>query len=357
MSGDGRRRRRIRGTVGIAAGVLVIAAGAAAAVGFGGADAATPTRSNLPPATVTVDRTTLTQTETVSGILGYGEASTVKARGGGGTLTWLPAPGTIVTRGKPVYEVDEEPVVLLYGQKPLYRPLSSGVSGADVEQFEKNLSALGYDGFTVDDEYSSSTADAVREWQEDLGVNETGTVGLGQVVLAPGQVRVAEHKLAPGDPANGPVLTYTGTTRVVTVDLEVDKQQLVRKGVAATVELPDGKQVKGTVASVGTVATTSTANNQQTTTVEVTVTVADQKALGTLDEAPVSVILAAEQRKDVLAVPINALVALAEGGYGLQVVDGATTHYVAVDTGMFASGRVEVTGDGVVEGLVVGVPK
>ena len=59
---------------------------------------------------------------------------------------------------------------------------------------------------------------------------------------------------------------------------------------------------------------------------------------------------------DVLTVPVAALVALAEGGYGLQVVDGATSRFVAVETGLFASGRVEVSGAGVAEGATVGMP-
>ncbi|BCB80427.1 hypothetical protein Pflav_068370 [Phytohabitans flavus] len=109
----------------------------------------------------------------------------------------------------------------------------------------------------------------------------------------------------------------------------------------------------GTVAEVGTVAVAK----EDKTTVEVTVTVADQKALGTLDQAPVDVILESDKRENVLTVPLNALVALAEGGYGLQVVEGGTTRYVAVETGMFAGGKVEVSGDGLAEGMVVGFPR
>lgn len=55
--------------------------------------------------------------------------------------------------------------------------------------------------------------------------------------------------------------------------------------------------------------------------------------------------------------PILALLALAEGGYGVQVVEGGTTRTVVVRTGMFAGGRVEVSGAGIAEGTVVGVPK
>jgi multidrug efflux pump subunit AcrA (membrane-fusion protein) len=87
------------------------------------------------------------------------------------------------------------------------------------------------------------------------------------------------------------------------------------------------------------------------------VTVADQKALGSLDAAPVDVDFVSQERKGVLAVPVAALLALPEGDYGVQVVQGATTRIVAVKTGMFAAGRVQVSGGGIAEGVAVGVPK
>jgi hypothetical protein len=58
----------------------------------------------------------------------------------------------------------------------------------------------------------------------------------------------------------------------------------------------------------------------------------------------------------VLTVPVAALLALAEGGYGVQVVTGTATRIVAVRTGLFAAGRVEVSGDGLTEGMTVGMP-
>ena len=65
----------------------------------------------------------------------------------------------------------------------------------------------------------------------------------------------------------------------------------------------------------------------------------------------------ADERKDVLTVPVAALLALAEGGYGVEVVEGGTRPAsCAVETGMFADGRVEVTGDGIAEGMTVGMP-
>jgi peptidoglycan hydrolase-like protein with peptidoglycan-binding domain len=363
------RRRRHGGKIALGVGGLaVVAAAVAAAVGFGGfggfgwfggADEQPPRLADLPPATARVTRTTLTATETVDGTLGYGARTVLPARSGPGTLTWLPPPGRLIRRGEPAFRVDAAPVPLLYGSMPLFRTLRPGVVGADVTLLEENLAALGHGGFTVDDTYTDATADAVRAWQRDLGLAETGQVAVSQAVVAAGPIRVAELRRNPGDPANGPVLAYSGTVRAVTVDLDVAKQELVRRGIRATVELPDGRRVAGTVTAVGSVAkiTPATGADPAATTIEVRVSVASQKALGRLDEAPVRVVLTAAQRENVLAAPVNALVALAEGGYGVQVVDGAATRYVAVETGMFANGQVEISGRGIRPGTLVGVPR
>jgi hypothetical protein len=354
-----RGKNATRMAIGVGAAVVVVGAGGVAAFGFGGADPAPPPATGLPPGTAKVASTTLTSTEKVAGTLGHGAANPL-VRSGGGTITWLPAAGDVVTRGKAVYSVDDKAVPAFYGTVPAYRPLKSGVTGNDVKQFEENLHALGYTGFTVDDEFTSATATAVEKWQEDLGRDETGTVQVSDIAVVPGEVRVAELKAQVGAPANGPVLTYTGTTRTVTVALEVAKQHLVSNGVAATVTLPDGKTVPGTVTSVGSVATAKPAQQQggsTTSTVEVVVSLADQAAAGRLDAAPVDVTLVADKRENVLAVPVGALVALAEGGYGVQVVEGGTTKYVAVETGMFAGGKVEISGQGLSAGTVVGVPR
>ena len=343
-------------------GVVAVAAvggAVAAAVGFGGKGTGTPARSTQPPATAEVARETLVDYKSVDGTLSYGEESTVNAHGQG-TYTWLPAAGTSVDRGKALYRVDDKPVPLLYGSIPLYRRLAPGVSGADVKQFEENLRALGYTGFTVDNDYTSATADAVKRWQHALGLTENGTIDLGQVGYLSGAARVAQLKAHVGDQAGGPAYTVTGSTRLVSIDLDVSLQRLAVAGSPVTVTLPGGKAVKGKIATVGTVATQqNNQNNGQPTasTIKVTVSLDDQNQLGTLDQAPVDVKLVAEQRKDVLTVPVAALLALAEGGYGVEVVDGGSERVVAVETGMFANGRVEVSGGGLNPGTKVGVPK
>jgi multidrug efflux system membrane fusion protein len=270
-----------------------------------------------------------------------------------------------VDRGQPVFKVDNEPVVLLFGELPLYRALAGDAEGPDVKQLEDNLKALGYTGFTVDERFSGSTGTAVKRWQKDLGLDETGVVAPGRVVYAGGPIRVAQHKLRVGDAASGEVLAFTGTTKIVIVDLPVDQQRYAAPGMAVQVTLPDGKPVQGKVESVGTTASNSDGGQQSTgasgdngpATLEVAVSIADQGAIGALQRGPVKVRFVAEERKDVLTVPVAALVALSEGGYGVQVVEGGSARYVAVETGMFAGGRVEVRGGGLQPGMKVGVPK
>lgn len=340
--------RAVAWTGGVA---LLAAAVAAAALGFGGDGPGTAVAARTAPATAKVTRTTLTETKSVAGTLGYGTPETIAARAQG-TITWLPAAGATLTRGRAVYSVDADRVPLLYGSMPLYRTLQDGIEGMDVELLERNLAKLGYDGFDVDGEFTWATREAVEDWQDDLGVPVTGKVEPGDVVIADGPLRVNELKTTLGSSANGPVLTTTGTTREVLVDLDVADRHLVKKGMKATVEMPDGSTVDGRVSSVGKTATETGSGQDATTTVEVTVAVRGIKGF---DTAPVDVTIVSAQAKDVLAVPVGALFALAEGGYGVQVVEGASTRYAAVKTGMFADGQVEVTG--VAEGTTVAVPK
>lgn len=75
------------------------------------------------------------------------------------------------------------------------------------------------------------------------------------------------------------------------------------------------------------------------------------------DRSPVTVGLTGETRKGVLSVPVNALLALAGGGFGVQVVQDGRVREVPVELGMFGNGRVEVTGAALTEGMQVGIPK
>jgi peptidoglycan hydrolase-like protein with peptidoglycan-binding domain len=363
------RSRRLRYGLRITALAVAVAVGATAAVSFGfgfgfNGDTGGAGANILPPATATVDRQTLTDSRSVRGELGYGPNRTGVA-GSAGTLTTLAPVGATIGRGGTLYTLNNEKVVLLYGGLPAYRILEPGVTGPDVKQFEANLSALGYTGFTVDEEFTWSTAEAVRKWQGDLGLPKTGQVEQGRISYADGEVRVEIHRAKIGDllAAGGPVLTTTGTERIVTAELKITERRIANVDSEVTVTLPDHTTVPAKVVSAQIVVKTGEEEQSEPQAkIEVTVALDDQAAdgqaaaLDEFDHAPVDVSFTTDRREDVLTVPVNALLALVNGGYGVEVVDGSSTRIVSVQTGLFADGRVEVTGDGLTEGLKVGVP-
>ncbi|QDY80801.1 HlyD family efflux transporter periplasmic adaptor subunit [Streptomyces qinzhouensis] len=306
-------------------------------------------------------RQTLRDVHTADGALGFGSTTEVVSRVAG-TVTAVPESGERITRGEALYSVDDLPVTLMYGSLPAYRPLKKDVEGPDVRQLERNLRALGYTGFTVDEEFTEATAEAVKAWQEDLGLPETGIVDLGRVVFAPAAIRVDTLESAKGGTVQmgGKVLSYTGTAKAATVELEPEYLRLVKKGGAVTVTLPDDTRAAGRIDKVSTVIEPATGQQEATTKVEVIIALTGakaQKAAEAFGSASVDAEFVAGTRKDVLTVPVAALLAFSGGGFGVEVVSGTTSTYLPVTTGLFAEGRVEISGGGVAEGAIVGMPK
>jgi peptidoglycan hydrolase-like protein with peptidoglycan-binding domain len=360
---------RTRAVLLTTAAVAAVAAAIAATLGLGGgvgagsgADAAATDR---PAATAEITRETLVSAVTMDGELGYGATAPAEVKATG-TITWLPPAGSTVRRGRPLARVDERPVPLLYGTVPMYRALAKPARGTDVRQLEANLAALGYAGLTVDEAFSAATEAAVKRWQRDLGVPATGAVEAGAVVFLPGAVRVDRHLVRTGAGAPAAALEYTATTKVVTVAADASAAGWAVKGTKVTVRLPDGKQVAGAVRSVGTEAAAAPGDAGGESgsegapggraTVTVTVSITKQAALRRWERGPVEVRYVGEERRDVLTVPVPALLALAEGGYGVELVVDGGTRLTAVETGMFAGGRVEVSGAGLDAGMTVRVP-
>jgi hypothetical protein len=388
-----RRRRadRRKALVGLLV-LMLVAGGVATALAvrdIGSEAAARPVPQTLP--TKPAIRGTLTATVQVTGRLGYaGTYSLVGRRGG--TATEVPAVGQVIRRGQSVYDVDQRPVPLMYGAVPFYRTLDVDSEGDDVKTLEQNLVALGHadsDVIDVDREYTAGTAAAVRRWQDHLNVAETGTVSSGDALVAPGEIRVtsvsvlAGQNLTPGQV----VVAATGTSRNVRVDLALENQQYARAGERVTVDLPNGRDTTGRITRVGTVASAPQGGSDSGTAglaagtaggsqqdpqsdwgagegangrLAIPVDIALQdgiRDLGGLDQAPVTVNLVSSRRVDVLSVPVEALLARPEGGYGVMVVaDGGARRLVPVRTGLFASGRVEVSGEGIAAGIRVEVP-
>jgi hypothetical protein len=342
----------------VALGIVVVAAAGvlaawqagvfspAASSGAGGQEA--------PPATAAVTRQDLSAATPVTATLGYADSYPVTGQGGG-TLTWLPSPGQVIGQAQALYRTGNgDPVVLLYGSVPDWRALSDGVTGQDVSELNHDLVELGYadraDVVALGwDYYSWETAYAIQRLERRLGVaSPPGSLSLGQVVFEPEALRVSQVTGRLGGEANGPVLTATSDRHVVTIPLDVSQESEVTAGDPVTVTLPDGKTTPGVVSSAGTVAVTTSGPGQNpATTIPVQVKLTDPRAAGALDQAPVTVSITTATARNVLVVPVTALLAQAPGGYEVELADpGNARHWVPVSTGIFddADGLVQVTG-------------
>ena len=363
------RRRRRRILWGLA--VVLVAGGVAVGVSDPFASS-TPASTGFaatadPTSLTTVTRGDLSSQTQVDATLGDAGSYSVVNQSQG-TVTALPAVGQVVSQGQVLYEVNGQPVVLLYGSTPAYRSLSEGpsaadVTGPDVQELNADLVALGYVTSAAlsptSDEFGYWTKAGVEKLQAALGIAQNGTLALGQVAFLPTAARVTSVAATLGAPA-GPgqaVMSATSTTREVSIALDADQQSEVAVGDHVTITLPDNQSTPGVISSVGTVATSGQGGGSPTVTVLVNPT--DPAATRNWDQAPVEVSITTGAVADVLAVPVDALLALSSGGYAVEVAATDGIHrLVAVSLGLFddADGMVQVTGSGLAAGQRVVVP-
>jgi hypothetical protein len=278
-------------------------------------------------------------------------------------FTMLPAAGNVIRRGQALYAVDGRPVLLLYGKATAWRAFRPGMSpGRDVAQLNANLRALGYGGGRGDT-FSSATGQAIAALQAAHGVVSTGVLPLGSVVFKPGPVRVKSVTAALGQAVQpGEVFSVSSTRHNVTIELDAAQQTKVKVGDPVTITLPSGETTPGRVSFVGSVASTpegGSGDGTSSPTIDVNVRFSNQAAAGRLDQAPVSVAITTDTVENALVVPVNSLLALAGGGYAVEVVNDAGVHrLVPVTLGLFDDGHglVEVQGSGVRAGQRIVVP-
>jgi hypothetical protein len=295
----------------------------------------------------------------------------------------------VIRRGQALYWLDGQPVRLLYGTQAAWRDLLLGDGdGTDVRQLNRNLRALGftdYGSLPVDDRFDWATAGAIDQWQHAQGALETGSLPLGSVAFLPGPVRVTAQRAIPGTPLQPgtAVLDVTSTGLVVNVPLDPSLRQLVHVGDHVQIQLPEGQTTPGTVSQIGADTTaaaggqstqsgagsasgadtsgqaasgsSSTGGNGAPASVPVTVSLDRPSDARGLDQVPVQVAITDTVHRNVLAVPIGALLALANGGYAVAVDQGGTRTLIAVTPGVFDGNQVEVSSSQLQPGMRVEV--
>ena len=150
----------------------------------------------------------------------------------------------------------------------------------------------------------------------------------------------------------------------VVFQVDATDQETISLGDSVEIELPTDERVPTVINFIDQVVTQTQAGEF----IEVTLEVLNPEEIEAYDQAPVKVFVTTEISQNVLYVPVNALLALAEGGYALEIYDGVIeggtfqgesgidTTYIAVEIGVFTDGFVEVTGN-IIEGQTVVVPR
>lgn len=335
-------------------------------------------------ATAAVIRTTLASRQQVAGTLEPAGSFTLVSQQLTGTLSWLPAPGSVIRRGGVLYRVDGQPVRLLYGLQSAWRTLALGVTdGADVHQLDENLRALGYTAgraLAVSDHFDWATAVAIEQWQRAQGAPATGVLPLGSVAFLPGPVQTTAQQALSGSPVQPgtQLLDLNSTDLVVSVPLDPSLRQLVHVGDHVRIQLPEGQITTGTVSQIG--AETAVSRGQASTgsgspggsgqaggsssaqgdtgspTVPVTIALEHPGQARGLDLVPVEVQITDAVRPHVLAVPVQALLALAQGSDAVAVQSRGARTLIAVTPGIFDGDRVQVSSPQLRPGMRVEVP-
>ncbi|HEY2508694.1 MAG TPA: hypothetical protein VGI58_19430 [Streptosporangiaceae bacterium] len=371
----GWHRRRRRGWVAVVAVVVVAAtgAGAYAAGAFHSARRSAGSNAGYATQTRPVTRGSLTEQTSEDGTLGdAGSYPVVVSEALSGaeasTFTWLPSVGQTVRQGQMIYQVSGTPVVLLYGSVPAYRDLSEGMTGADATELNTDLVKLGYATAAALgpragwDYFSAATAAGVGLLQARLGLAVTGTLPLGQATFLPGPIRVTGLGTGafPGGQATAgaTVLTASSLTPVVTLSLDASMQTQLAAGNAVSVTMPDGSVTPGVISHVSVASAASSSqpdgsatpggqgSGGSTATITVVVSLTDPSAAKGLNQVPVQVTITTGAVRDVLIVPVDALLARPGGGYEVEVTGPGGHRLVKVTPGMFddAAGTVQVTG-------------
>jgi len=163
---------------------------------------------------------------------------------------------------------------------------------------------------------------------------------------------------------NSPLYNISSVGIEVVFQVDATDQETVTLGKNVEIELPTDERVPTVITFIDQVVTQTQAGDF----IEVVLEVLNPEEVEAYDQAPVKVFLTTEVSENVLYVPVNALLALAEGGYALEVyegviegstfegVSGVDTTYVAVEIGVFTDGFVEVIGN-IQEGQLVVVPR
>ena len=198
----------------------------------------------------------------------------------------------------------------------------------------------------------ASAQRSVQQAQDQVNQAALNIVGPQTIIMvSEPEIRINSVLAKVGLQASDAVLTWTKPELYGHVDLTEAQRRLVSTETQAVMTLPDGTEVPGAVTEI----TEATLNPQtgQTTPAKARIEITDSETVAKLEVSAITVSFIQDEVEDTLVVPVTALMALAEGGYCVELTDGTL---IAVEIGLVADTRVQVFSDQLHEGDEVIVP-
>jgi peptidoglycan hydrolase-like protein with peptidoglycan-binding domain len=397
------RRRRALVIVVVGSVVLTGAAVAAASLIKSPAQAAADTRP--PPAsvlTVAVQEKVLAETVVIRGEVAAAQQIAVSGEGAGGkdvgrsiVTEMAVQAGRSVGMGQVLLEVSGRPVFVLKGAVPAYRDLRYGSTGEDVAQLQEALAELGHaSGGDPAGTFGAGTERAVRLFYEARGFDPVtemtdpaptpsapkegasqadpaaGTASSPRADAEPAPVVAAppvprpvvpmaeityiraepafvEQVLAQvGDEASGDLVSIAAGDLVVNGSVGAEMKGLLRAGQKVSIASEStGTRAEGTIESVADkpVKPQKDAERSGADTYPVKVKPSGRLPAALAGEDVRLTITAASSGRKVLAVPVSAVSAGADGQTTVLVRRGEQERRVVVGTGMTADGYVQIS--------------
>ncbi|MDR0782946.1 MAG: hypothetical protein LBE83_04210 [Propionibacteriaceae bacterium] len=197
--------------------------------------------------------------------------------------------------------------------------------------------------------------------QAQRGVNEASgalslalqnTVSPESVLIVPeAEIRIDNVMAKVGLPATGSILTWTQTILFGWAELTESQRRLLSTGMQAILRLSDGTEITGLVGEI--TDATRDPSSGQTTPASVRIDIDDQDLVTEIGTSSATISFIQDEVEDSLVVPVTALMALAEGGYCVELVDGTL---IGVEVGLIADTRAQVFSTELKEGDEVIVP-
>ncbi|MEJ7764060.1 MAG: peptidoglycan-binding domain-containing protein [Acidimicrobiales bacterium] len=338
-----------------AVGISLVALALAAGVGWmAGRQVRSPAEiaaGTLPPTpsliTVPVESRRLTSDVVTRGAVGFGTptevslpASTLKQSTG--IVTVPPVAGAVLAEGSVALAISARPVLIFHGDTPAYRDITLKTAGQDVRQLEAALFRLGFDPGPQDGLFDNRTLNGARNLYAKAGYELVkNTLAADELLFFPNApIRVKESMIKAGETPSGPVMSVTGSKLTVGGELPADEAKLVKAGAAVAIEETDsGVRVEGSVQEVATTPGTNGVDPQR-----FYVAVEPKELPPSLVGATVVLTIVVQSTEaEVLAVPLAALAAAADGTTRVEVQVPGSTRFVTVRPGLVAKGLVAVT--------------